>query len=98
MRRLTKTAVPQILAENGPLWTAEYAAAVAGGAAPPSRWRHPAIIAALATETYRKCAYCEGVISDVSYPHVEHMLPKSARPDLVVDWANLTLACEVCNK
>lgn len=33
----------------------------------------------------------------MSYPHVEHKLPKAHRPDLVVSWTNLTLACPVCN-
>ena len=31
---------------------------------------------------------------------IEHILPKckDARPDLYVEWSNLTLACEVCNR
>jgi hypothetical protein len=37
------------------------------------------------------------VVEDVSYPHVDHILPKTARPDLVVEWTNLTWACGVCN-
>jgi len=56
-----------------------------------------AVVSALVQETNGKCAYCEGVIADVAPPHVEHILPKARRPDLVVDWRNLTLACPVCN-
>lgn len=38
-----------------------------------------------------------GAMSHVAHGHIEHILPKSERPELVVDWANLTLACPVCN-
>ncbi|MDA8034813.1 MAG: HNH endonuclease [Actinomycetota bacterium] len=79
------------------MWTDEYQASLAGRDAPTAPWRHPEVVAALAEETHGKCAYCEGIISDVSYPHVEHILPKSLRPDLVVKWENLTLGCAVCN-
>lgn len=33
----------------------------------------------------------------VSYGDIEHILPKSIFPELVVDWANLTLVCSRCN-
>jgi len=33
----------------------------------------------------------------VAFVRIEHILPRSARPELVVTWANLTLACEKCN-
>lgn len=97
MRQLPKAAEPAVLSLNASAWTAEYQNALAAGLKPPTRWRHPDIVAALRVETCDKCAYCEGIIADVSYPHVEHMFPKSARPDLVVAWANLTLGCPVCN-
>jgi len=29
--------------------------------------------------------------------NVEHIIPKSAKPELVCEWANLTLACPACN-
>ena len=47
--------------------------------------------------TSSKCAYCEGRISDVAYTHIEHKLPKRKHPQLVCDWANLTIACPRCN-
>lgn len=98
MRRLTKSAEPDVLVLSGDTWTDEYAAAIAsGGGSPPERWRHAQVVSALRDETLEKCAYCEGVIADVAYPHVEHILPKKSRPDLVVRWLNLTLACPRCN-
>lgn len=97
MRQLSKGPEPAILLAEGANWTTEYALAFASGSQPPTRWRHPEIVDALVAETHGKCAYCEGVIADVSYPHVEHMLPKSIYPALAVEWANLTLGCGVCN-
>lgn len=51
-------------------------------------------------ETHGKCVYCESKLSHVSFGDIEHILPKNknARPHLVVEWSNLTLACEVCNR
>jgi len=97
VRQLTKGPEPAVLIHNAANWTAAYAEAIASQSPAPNPWRNTEILGALAEETYRKCAYCEGIIADVSHPHVEHIIPKSARPDLVVAWINLTLACQVCN-
>ena len=86
-----------MLAANAEAWTALYIAAVTAKAKPPEKWRDQQIVNILAEETFKKCAYCESVISHVSYPHVEHIRPKSARPDLVLEWTNLTLSCPKCN-
>ena len=61
------------------------------------KWRHPEIKSALVEETKAKCAYCEGYIEDVSFPHVEHIKPKSKFPELAHLWENLTIACAACN-
>ncbi|AGX02775.1 hypothetical protein B14911_16860 [Bacillus sp. NRRL B-14911] len=58
-----------------------------------------------------KCAYCESDISPVSYGDIEHFRPKSAYHTtkaetlkypgyywLAMDWNNLLLSCEVCNR
>jgi 5-methylcytosine-specific restriction endonuclease McrA len=98
VRQLSKGPEPDVLSRNSVAWTQEYSAAVEAGSRPlPSRWRHPDIVSALSEETRSKCAYCEAIIADVSYPHVEHIFPKSSRPDLVVRWPNLTMGCSVCN-
>ena len=45
-----------------------------------------------------KCAYCEGKINHVAYPHIEHFRPIIPQYyELAVDWDNLLLACGRCN-
>ena len=89
---------PQILVENGEVWTAEYVNWCANPAGVrPTRYTHPEIRSALELETNGKCAYCEGRIRDVAYTHIEHKLPKSKHPQLVCTWENLTIACPKCN-
>ncbi|MFC6470070.1 retron system putative HNH endonuclease [Gordonia humi] len=60
-------------------------------------WRNTELKEALREETNGKCAYCESVIEDVAPAHVEHILPKSIFPKLVLEWSNLTLCCPTCN-
>lgn len=47
------------------------------------------------------CCYCESIIDDVSYEHIEHRMPKnktkSKYPKKTFDWDNLHLSCEKCN-
>jgi uncharacterized protein (TIGR02646 family) len=98
--RLRKEPEPEALAENGERWSAEYAAYKRGDDVPAAaarRYADPEVREALGRETTRKCAYCESRIEHIDYPHVEHILPKSRRPDLVCEWPNLTLACTRCN-
>jgi uncharacterized protein (TIGR02646 family) len=82
----------------GPRWTNEYVqAATSAARKKKERWRHSQIKSALKVETDARCAYCEGYVDDVSYPHVEHLIPKGPRPDLAHVWGNLTSACGRCN-
>lgn len=97
MRRLVKLQKPEVLVTNESAWTVEYVEKVTNGEKPPTRWRHPEIKATLSDETNERCAYCDSVMAVVNFPHVEHILPKSKFPDLVVAWQNLTLVCEKCN-
>lgn len=100
MIRLVKRPEPEVLVDNKERWTEEYAAYKRGESVPKAaarRYADPAVQEALKLETARKCAYCESRIEHIAYPHVEHILPKAARPDLVCDWLNLTLACTKCN-
>jgi hypothetical protein len=100
--RLTKGEEPAILQENGQAWTNEYVAIIEAGDEIPEalryRYREPQIKAALQKETHAKCAYCESKIRHVTAEHVEHILPKNPRPELVLAWDNLTLACPQCNQ
>lgn len=100
MRRLNKQPEPQVLVDNGAAWRDEYLAALAAGEVPNAikyRYRHAEIRSALRVETSKKCAYCESKIAPIAPDHVEHILSKSARPELIVEWSNLTLACPTCN-
>ena len=99
MIRLNRQTVPHILVANRVAWTTEYSKWRDNPAAgqEPRRYAHPDIRAALEAETNFKCAYCEGLIKDVSYTHIEHKLPKKNHPTLVCAWENLTIACQICN-
>lgn len=70
-------------------------------AAPPDKkptpWNTPEIRAALREESRNKCMYCEAFPDDTAYGAVEHIKPKSVFPELVLEWANLGLACTRCN-
>lgn len=104
MRKLKKLEKPQILIDNAAIWTKEYCECLGNGQKPSlevsTRYNEPSIKQALEQETYGKCAYCESKIKHISYGDIEHILPKNkeARPDLYVEWSNLTLACEQCNR
>lgn len=104
MRKIKKLKKPQILINNAVKWTQEYCSCLASGKKPSdeitSRYKEPTIKATLEKETHDKCAYCESKIKHITYGDIEHILPKNkdARPDLYVEWTNLTLACEQCNR
>lgn len=97
MKKLTKADEPEILVKNYEAWTETYTQAEKDERKKLGKWGHVGIKDSLQIETGGKCAYCEGFMSDVSYPHVEHIIPKTLRPDLAHVWTNLTLACQTCN-
>lgn len=104
MIKLTKIEKPQVLVENAELWTEEYIGYINGGMEIPHnvkyRYKHDDIKNSLEKETFGKCAYCESKLKHITFGDIEHILPKKpeARPDLYVEWNNLTLSCEVCNR
>lgn len=102
MIKLTKFSEPSILIEHKKDWTNEYLDALNGKIPLTStiryRYRHHEIKDTLSLETHGKCAYCECKIQHISYGDIEHILPKSIYPELYVDWSNLTLSCEICNR
>jgi HNH endonuclease len=63
-----------------------------------TRYRHHQIKAALVSETHGKCAYCESKLLHIHHGDAEHIYPKSLAPTRAFEWANLTLACEICNQ
>ncbi|WP_216913538.1 HNH endonuclease [Nocardia noduli] len=98
MRKLTKGEKPPILDAKEVEWTQEYLDAKAAKQKNmPSRWRHSEIKSAVAAETADRCAYCDDNPKSVYPGDVEHLLPKSQFPHLVLKWSNLTFACWQCN-
>jgi len=100
MIRLAKGQEPNILVRRGGVWTAEYLRRLDGGGVRrdlPARYRHPEVKAALRVESQDKCIYCETRISHAQYGDIDHYVPVSARPELVVSWSNLGFTCERCN-
>lgn len=104
MIKLFKLSKPQILVEYAKEWTEEYCNLLYNNEKPTpeiaNRYNNIDIKSTLERETNGKCAYCESKIKHISYGDIEHILPKNsnARPDLYVEWTNLTLACEQCNR
>ncbi|MCI8362163.1 MAG: hypothetical protein HFJ41_03380 [Clostridia bacterium] len=102
MIKLVKSSEPSILTNNKKKWTDEYLDALNRKRPLTTtiqyRYRHKQIKEALLAETNEKCAYCECKIKHISYGDVEHILPKSIYPELYVEWSNLTLSCEICNR
>ena len=104
MIKINKGTKPKILQDNAKQWTDEYLDALKQPAPVPShikyRYQNSEIKDALEKETHGKCAYCESKFKHIAFGDIEHILPKNknACPELYVEWNNLTLACEVCNR
>lgn len=104
MRTLTKLPKPKILENNAAEWTKLYCDCLVSNKTPDkdlaTKYNQPDIKRILEKETHEKCAYCESKIKHNSFGDIEHILPKNknARPDLYVEWSNLTLSCEICNR
>ena len=97
MRQLEKSNEPQVLVQKAAEWTDLYLQALREGNKPTPKWGHEEIRAVLREEVMSKCAYCESYVEHVSYAEVEHIIPKSVKPELVYQWSNLTGACRRCN-
>lgn len=102
MIQIKKLPKPKILEDNDKKWTQEYETALKNKVAISdtirTRYNHDDIKNILIKETHGKCAYCESKLRHISFADIEHILPKSKRPDLYVEWTNLTLSCEICNR
>lgn len=101
MIQLSKTGIPAVLEASFELWTQVLRDHQAAGTQPTAtektRYRHADIKLALILETKGKCAYCESKLRHITYGDVEHIIPKSTSVERTFEWANLTLACDVCN-
>jgi hypothetical protein len=101
MIKLKKLAEPEVLQKNKAAWTQEFVGAKAANAMTNTikfRYRHADIKTQIRRETSGKCVYCESKIGHVCPGDIEHIIPHSKIPELVVDWENLTLGCVECNR
>lgn len=77
----------------------------------PNIYGHETVKQALLQAQHGKCAFCESQLAHISYGDVEHFRPKAGwrqeegeplgRPGyywLAYEWANLYLACTLCNQ
>lgn len=97
MIRLVKGDMPAVLKESAAAWTAEFLAARASGDVSDTiryRYRNADVKGCLLKEAYGKCMYCE---IKLAVGETDHFAPVAERPELIVDWPNLGLACKECN-
>jgi uncharacterized protein (TIGR02646 family) len=63
-----------------------------------SVWNIPWLKDALLNMSHGKCCYSETRLGEESkYVEVEHFVPKSIAPELVLEWGNLLPSCKTCN-
>jgi uncharacterized protein (TIGR02646 family) len=96
MRNIPKLPEPAVLSQNKSEWTAAFLSNPSETT--QNRYRHPEIKAKLLTETNSKCVYCESKIGHNCAGDIEHKVPKAKRPELIMDWNNMTIACNECNR
>lgn len=101
MRKLTKQPLPEPIASQIEEWDRELRTALATGqtinVTLQRRYREPSLKTEIVKETNGKCAYCESFVTPVYAGDVEHILPKTHRPELRLNYENLTFACWQCN-
>ena len=97
MRRLDKSACPDVLERNGVRWLHEFLEEP-NNATRRYRYRHPSIKRRLKNETYAKCVYCESKIGHNTPGDTEHIKPVSKACQDIFVWENLTIACTECNR
>jgi hypothetical protein len=101
MIKITKGPKPKVLTDQAEDWTNSVRDALARGEklsdSLKSKYNHRDVKDAILAETYKKCAYCESKPRHVEPGDIEHVVPKSASPELWFEWTNLTLACSNCN-
>lgn len=113
MRTVSRGSVPENLRINAGKWTKELLNAIrqskkTGDKVPDkyyNRYKKDDVKAALlrmyGDGDFCYCCYCESIVDDVSFEHIEHRMPKNQTkdkyPEKTFDWENLHLSCEKCN-
>ena len=97
MRRIEKTACPDVLEQHGGQWLQEFLAKPSNETR-RSRYRHPEIKEHLKKETFGKCVYCESKIGHNTPGDTEHIRPVKKFVREIFVWENLTISCAECNR
>lgn len=100
MIKINRTRKPQILAQNEERWIESIIAAPTKEEKERavSKYQHEDIKNALVEMCHSKCVYCESKLSHITYGDIDHFKPKSIYPEKAVEWENLLLSCEICNR
>ncbi len=102
MIKLKRGAKPEILEQKAEEWAREFVEHEGPRNAMPDskryRYRHPDVKDGVIRDSRAKCIYCESHVTQVHPGEIEHLLPSSKRPELVVDWDNLGFVCTECNR
>lgn len=114
MRNVSRGHVPESLRKNAKRWTKELLEAITEskktGKKVPDRYYNrykkddvkAALLSMYGDGDFCYCCYCESIVDDVSYEHIEHRMPKSKTqdkyPKKTFEWENLHLSCEKCNR
>jgi len=113
VRNVKREPIPNTLRENAEKWTEELLEAIEKSKKDKSKvpdrfYNHykqedvkAALLRMYGDGTLSYCCYCESIINDVSFEHIEHRMPKNQTkdkyPEKTFDWKNLHLSCEKCN-
>ena len=113
MRNVVRGPLPEALRKNSKRWTRELLKEIGksnktGIKVPDkyyNRYKHDDVKEKLmrmyGDDDFCYCCYCESIIDDVSYEHIEHRMPKNKTkrkyPEKTFVWDNLHLSCEKCN-
>ena len=104
MIAVARTAEPTVLRKHSARWLTELKSVMADPNATRARhskalrrYQHREIKESLVKMFHGKCAYCESLITVVTYGAIEHFYPKAHYVDKTFEWKNLLLSCDKCN-
>lgn len=106
MIKVERTAIPDSLKKNAAVWTNELLNQIQlkgcyskVSSTYKDRYKQNDVKLTLEKMYGEKCCYCEGIIGQSSYEHIEHIKPKGLERfhNLSFDWENLHWSCQICN-
>lgn len=99
MIQIARTDAPAVLRNNAGEWLRRLHVATTKTEQRKAqrKYGHIKIRAALESMFNSKCAYCESIVTHISFTHIEHFRPKVRYPRYTFAWKNLLLSCPKCN-